>query len=289
MQIALIGHSGYIGRKLSIEIARRGDLLIKIDRDVLFNENRLLSAIKDSDVVINLAGENLIGRWTMAKKKSIYNSRINTTRALVQAINSLTVKPRLFINASAIGIYNGLVYADETTQNNEQSFIVKLCKDWEFEAKRANTIRVCLARFAVVLANDSAFVSKLRVLSFLGFYLKPGNKDFSLSFIGINDLVNAFYFLIDNENIKDSVNFAAPNKVSMQSIIYELKAKRFAFVLGIPTFLVRLVLGEAASVIFETVEVYPKRLLAAGFTFKEETVHKALQTVDNNKLFHVEH
>ena len=104
--IAISGASGFVGSSLNKYFSNLNYKVISISRDVLNNQEKLNEVISSSDIIINLAGANIINRWSESYKKLLYSSRIDTTSKIVNTINTITNKPKLLISTSAVGIYD---------------------------------------------------------------------------------------------------------------------------------------------------------------------------------------
>ena len=159
MTLALTGSSGFVGSYLKEYFSAKGYKIISINRDDFNNINALNEKILQADVIINLLGANIIQRWTDEYKKILYNSRIDNTKKIVEAINS-NDKKQVLLSTSAVGIY-----CDDEPNIEEEfkygnTFLTQICKDWEKEAQKANA-RVLICRFGVVLGNGGALKKML--------------------------------------------------------------------------------------------------------------------------------
>ena len=130
-KIAITGASGFVGTYLTKMLQNNGYQVATIRRTDLNNDEKLISIVDSCEVVINLAGANIIARWTQEYKKILYSSRIDTTKAILKAMNNCENKPKLFISTSAVGIYKNDIQYDETTNSLADDFLGNLCKDWE--------------------------------------------------------------------------------------------------------------------------------------------------------------
>ncbi|HEY3388340.1 MAG TPA: NAD-dependent epimerase/dehydratase family protein, partial [Prolixibacteraceae bacterium] len=158
MKIALSGGTGFIGKQLSAHLLRSGNELIVISRnDFAGGSNQLAKVINSADVIINLAGATVLQRWNDRNKQLILTSRVETTRLLVEAVgkNLPGLYPKIFINASAIGIYSNSGSHDETSSELSNDFLAMVCKAWESEttALRNEGIRLCIIRIGIVLGT----------------------------------------------------------------------------------------------------------------------------------------
>lgn len=281
MKIALSGGSGLIGNHLNYEFTRRGDEVINLDRSLYQPEQseRLAKVLADCQVVINLAGASINHPWTSKYKQEIYNSRILTTRALVTAINSLNVKPKLFISASAVGAYPPGVNCDESFTGYGTDFLATVCKDWEAEAARISPeVRLAITRFGVVLAADGgALPEMIRPYKYmLGGKIGNGNQGFP--WVHVDDLVGALMFIVENKELSGVINITSPERVTNEEFNHLLSRvlKRPAF-LFVPKWALRLVLGERANMLTSGQMVYPGKLFQYDYAFRYQSLKQALR------------
>lgn len=277
MTIAITGSSGFVGTYLQKYFKDKNYKIITIKRAELHQQNTLHDKISQADIVINLSGANIIQRWSKTYKKLLYQSRIDTTKAIVNAINTSN-KNQLFISTSAIGIYKNNILCDENNYNYAETFLAHICKDWEKEAKKAKA-RVVIFRFGVILGDGGAL--KKMLLPFkLGLGGKIGSGEQPFSYMHIHDLARAYEFVIHNHKLKGCFNLCSPYPSTNAKFTKALahKLNRFAF-LPLPTFVLKLIFGEGATLLSEGQKVYPKRLLQSGFVFDFETVEEILDNL----------
>lgn len=281
MKIAITGGTGFIGRHLAEYFKAANNELLFIGRKMLaLSAAELAAEILGCDVVINLAGEPVVGRWTKTKKEKILSSRIQTTRKLTEAVNMLSSKPGLFISASAIGIYNDKQIHDESSLNFGNDYLAEVCNLWENETDAlSKDVRKVIIRIGLVLGKDGGTLQKILPLFRLGLGGKIGSGRQMMSWIHIDDVVSAINFLIKN-NISGIVNLTAPKPVINFEFTKKLsrELKRPA-IFPVPVFALKLLFGEGAGVITQSSNVVPKRLLDAGFAFKFGTVESAFAEI----------
>jgi uncharacterized protein len=278
--IAITGASGFVGTHLNNFFSNLGFSIIAISRDILNNESKLKEIIQKSDVIINLAGANIINRWTPAYKELLYTSRIDTTKKIVTVLNNLKDKPRQLISTSAVGVYdNKDTYAENGNYAND--FLSNLCQDWEkeaFKAKNENT-KVSIFRFGIVLGKDGGAFSKM-ITPFrlgLGGIIGSGNQAFS--YIHIEDLLNAYKFVIEN-NIEDTFNLTAPKPTTNLLFTRALgKALRRPTIFPVPEFVLKLIFSEGAKVLTDGQDAIPKKLIDLGFKFKYKNIEETLKSL----------
>ena len=294
MKIFVTGGTGFVGKTLAPALVRSGHevtILTRAAKEESFGvswiegnptqEGRWQDAVKEHETVINLAGASIFTRWTEEAKKRIRDSRMLTTRRLVEAIEGGRVKT--FFSTSAIGYYG--FHGDEAIPEEAspgEDFLALLAKDWEAEAKEAEKkgCRVVITRFGIVLGEKGGALGQMIPLfnKYLGGPLGSGKQWFS--WIHIEDLVRAYLFLLEHPEISGPVNFTAPNPVRNKELSQWLGRTlgRPAF-LPAPGFMLRLVLGEFGSVLLEGQKVIPQKLLQAGFQFQYPEIAPALRQV----------
>jgi len=230
---------------------------------------------------VNLAGASIFNRWTDDYKRLILDSRVQTTRHLVQAIGLRQAGDRaVLVSASAVGYYGfrGDEALDESSPPGDD-FLATVCRAWEDEARSAEAYgaRVVRARLGIVLGEGGGALEKMLPLfrAGLGGPLGGGRQWFS--WVHRRDLAAALLFCLDAPDLAGPVNCTAPGPVTNREL-----AKALGRALGRPAFLpapgfaIRLALGEFGSVLLEGQRVLPKALLAAGFAFAHPGLDGAL-------------
>ncbi|MEI7499332.1 MAG: TIGR01777 family oxidoreductase [Bacteroidota bacterium] len=280
MILALSGTTGFIGQALIKKIRERGWTLRVIDRDsfLMTDEKFLSEKIEGADAVINLAGAPVARKWTPENKKEILDSRVNTTLKISNAINQSRQKPSVFISTSAIGIYDSLKTHNETSCSYADSFLAKVCIAWEREATNAEpSTRVVIFRIGLVLGSDGGALAKMHKPFSIGLGAKIGNGKQPVSFIHIDDLINAMIFTLDTPSIIGIVNAVSPFPSNNAEFSDKLgKVLGQPVWLTIPAFAMKLIYSEGAQVLLEGQKVLPEKLLDAGFRFKYPTIQNAL-------------
>ncbi len=268
MKIALTGASGFVGAALQkqfeecVIIARNDD------------EAAILKKLEAVDVVINLAGAPIIRRWSDPYKKVLLESRIETTRTLVRAINRSNVSR--FISTSAIGIYPDNTVCDEFTTETAGDFLGELAKKWETEALACHKPTTIL-RFGVILGREGGALAQMLTPFRLGVGGIIGSGKMMTSWISIDDLMKIYGFVIE-QRLSGIFNAVSPNPVSNYTFTKALGAALHRpTILPIPELALRLMYGEAASVLTGSKEVYPRALEEAGFVFDYPDIESALK------------
>lgn len=290
------GGTGFVGRFLGEELMKAGNYITIVTRDPsryrdteASNQKYIAwdevdSVMDKMDVVINLAGENLFGkRWTDPVKKKIYNSRIESTRALVDAMRASSRKPELFISVSGINVYGNrgdeLITEDSETGSD---FLAQVCIDWEKEAMVASDlgVRVAIPRVSVVLEKDGGVIEKM-YLPFLLFAGGPlGSGKQYMSWIHMKDLCRSFMHAIHNPEFSGIYNACSPEAVTMDEFAKTLgTVMNRPSIFRVPEFALKLILGESATPVLSSVRAQPKVLQVSGFEFEYGDLKLALADI----------
>lgn len=239
-------------------------------------------AVKEHDVIINLAGASIFSRWTAEQKAILRSSRIETTRNLMTALPADASKIT-FLSTSAVGYY-GFHDDEELTEQMPagNDFLARLAYDWEQEALRSEEkgARVVITRFGIVLGKNGGALGQMIPLFklFLGGPLGSGKQWFS--WVHMHDLAEAFGFLLHHQEIKGAVNLCSPQPVRNADLGKAIgKVLHRPSFMPAPGFMIKLILGEFGSVLLEGQRVIPCRLLDAGFKFKYPDIENALRNI----------
>lgn len=297
MKILITGGLGFVGTQLSMRLLEKGHGVTVVDHapqprpytpDAVTyvaadttTEGPWQDEVGRQDAVINLAGASIFGRWNKKTKKLIYDTRILTTKHVAAAMPE--EKNAVLCSASAVGYYG--FHGDEELREKDgagDDFLAGVCVDWEKEAQKAaeKGVRVVLTRFGIVLGKTGGALGQMipAFKKFVGGPLGSGRQWFS--WVHMEDLLRAFLFVLEYEDISGPVNFCAPNPVRNKDL-----AKALGKVLSRPSFVktpaltLRLALGEFGSVLLEGQKVLPGRLLEQGFKFQFPEIEGALQAL----------
>lgn len=281
MNILISGSSGFVGKKLRNNAMRKGHSIRVIAREDYQNKTSLHEKIQWASVIINLAGATIDKKWSESYKKEIYNSRINSTKAIVEGIQQCEKKPKLFISVSATGIYSSSKIQTEDDYTEAKDFLAQVCNDWEKVAMRASKeTRVVVFRLGVVLGKNGGVVRQMTSLFKLGLGAKISSGEQMMSWVHIDDVVNAFLYAIKNKQMEGIYNLCSPNPISNSEFTkaFAKALNRKAF-LTIPAFLIRLIYGERSKLLLEEKYILPKRLLEADFNFRNDTIQTAFKQI----------
>ncbi len=285
MHIVISGANGFIGSVLTQSLVNSGHTVASLKRvHSQTSDDEIVKQVQDADVIINLAGAPILGRWTEKYKKQILESRVVTTSALVRAVAMLDKKPELFISASAVGIY------DTERENNEynlcfaNNFLATVCKSWEQAASPvAQHCRLAVFRIGVVIAAQNGALKRMLPIFRLGLggTLAGGKQGFP--WIHIDDVIHAVKHAISNTKVSGVYNLVAPDMVNNKEFTMGLaKILRRPAIFPIPAIVLRLLFGEAHITLTSGQFVKPTRLIESGFEFNYPSLHRALQQVVND-------
>lgn len=283
INVAISGSTGLIGQALSNHLRAEGYEIISVKReDFQKGAVAVHDKIRNCQIVINLAGSPVIKRWTGKNKHKILESRINTTNLTVEAMQRMDIKPRLFINASAVGIYDDMNIHIENSKLIDGGFLGDVVQKWETAALKGGLFvkRLVLLRIGVVLSFSGGAVKKVwNVFRFgLGGYL--GNGKQKMAFVHIDDLCRIVQFLIENENVNGVVNAVAPaittNKEYSRALAGIFGWKHLFY---IPGFVLKILFGRAAIVLLRGQNVVPEKLITNGFIFRYHSIYDAVNAL----------
>jgi len=300
-KIVITGATGSIGRRLVQELTAGGDNVTIFTRDTKKVRDKITNEVnvvkwdyekpeewKDYlngiGAVVHLAGANLGGkRWSDSYKKLAYDSRIISTRNLVEAIKSLEKKPEVFVCANAVGIYGNRydeILDEVSILGND--FLADLCKDWESEAEKVEEygVRRVSIRTGLVLDNNDGLLKKLlpTFKLFLGGYLGNGRQWFP--WIHIEDVVEIYMHAIDNANINGAINAASPEIVTNKVFSKTLgKVVNRPALLPVPKIALRIISGELGNYVTDSQRINVDKILNSGYKFKFKNLEKALRDI----------
>jgi uncharacterized protein (TIGR01777 family) len=291
-KILVSGSSGLIGAALVPALQSNGYEVVRLVRGasasgrVGWDPARPLAPewVSGFEVIIHLAGESIVGRWTEAKKRRIRESRVQGTRALAAALAKAPQRPRLLISASAIGYYGNR--GEETLREDSSSgdgFLPEVCREWEAAAEPASKagIRAVQMRFGVVLSALGGALQKMLLPFRMGVGGKVGNGRQWMSWIAIDDLVGAIQHVIKTDTLRGPVNGVGPGPVRNAEF-----TKTLASVLSrpaifpMPGFAARLAFGQMADeLLLASQRVEPAKLMASGYVFQKPDLSTALEDI----------
>lgn len=296
MRIFITGGTGLIGSELAETLHSRGHRITVLTRNVKKAENKLgslvdfcpslnsLESLDEYEAIINLAGESIAGgRWTKKRKALMENSRWTITQKLTELIKKSKTAPHTFISGSAIGYY-GSQEDKILTENSkpEDEFPYRLCSRWEAFAKDAESskTRVCLLRTGIVLSARGGMLPVMAFPFKLGLGSIMGTGKQYISWIHINDMVNAIIFLLENKKEKGAFNMTSPEPVDNEAFSKILaKSLHRPCWFRIPSGLISAIMGEASTLILDGQRAVPQRLLEAGYNFEYTDLKETMSDI----------
>ncbi|MBK6532008.1 MAG: TIGR01777 family protein [Deltaproteobacteria bacterium] len=297
MRVGVVGATGFVGKALVAALTERGDAVVAFSRDpararktlARVADARSLEAITaegvaDLDAVVNLAGESIgAKRWDAEYKAAILESRVRTTRRVVDAIGAAGRRPQVLVNASAVGFYGprGDEEVTEATPSGAD-FLSGVCREWEREAERVSTfgVREVRMRLGVVLGDGGGSLEKMLLpfKMFVGGPVGDGRQWFS--WVHLADVVGAIVWALDHPTLHGAVNVTAPEPVRFRDFAEALGRRlRRPSWLPVPAFALRLAMGQMAEVVVTGQRAVPAALIADGYSFKYSRIDDALTTV----------
>lgn len=289
MNILLTGGSGLVGSKLTERLIENGHEVRILTREEnvqhpFYNWDKSKideKVFENLDGVIHLAGATISNRWTKSYKKEIYSSRIDTADLLYQYTKKLAPNLKFFISASGSSYYGQLtsdqIFIEEESAGTD--FLGKVCVDWEKAAYNFQDFgsRVVCLRTSLVLAKEGGALDMLKkpIKMYVGANLGDGKQ--WMPWIHIDDLVEMYVQSVDKQ-LSGSYNAAVPENVNHSTFnktLAEIMNKPF-FMPNIPSFLMRLALGEMSDLILKGSRLSAEKIIKTGFVFKYPTLNKAL-------------
>jgi len=285
MRVLIAGASGLVGQVLVRQLRLAGDEPIRLVRRAPADAGEMRwdpstgqldeAALSGIDAVVNLSGAS-IGKlpWSKAYKTQLVESRINSTRTLVEAINRASTMPRVFVSGSASGYYGDA----GDTQLNEDSplgsgFLADLCFKWESEARRVDpSVRLVIIRTAIVLSKTEGALSRVLPLVRLGIGGPLGNGRQWWPWISVTDEARAIIHLLHTETAAGPFNLVAPEPATCGQIIASLaKAAHRPYGVPAPGFALRMLLGLAADeMLLSSQRMSSAKLQGTGFEFEHK-------------------
>jgi hypothetical protein len=299
--VLITGGTGFIGKKLTERLLARGDRVTILTRDPSRAQGRLpkgavavawdperegpwFDEVARAQAVVHLAGENVAQRWTPEARRRIEQSRVVSTRLVVEAIGRAKDRPQALVSASGIGIYGARPpeeQLDESSRHGE-GFLVQVCERWEAEAKRAEEhgVRTTLLRIGIVLGEGGGPLEKM-ILPFKLFAGGPiGTGEQVVSWIHSDDIVGLILFALDDERARGPINAVSPNPVNGRELAVAIgRAMHRPSWFRTPKAMVQLVMGEAAEVVTTGQRVAPTRALELGYRFERPDLAPALASI----------
>jgi uncharacterized protein (TIGR01777 family) len=292
VRVLISGATGLIGTELAKQLTELGHTPVRLVRRVPRNQDEVyidagrgeldFSVMDSIDAVVNLAGATT-GKipWTKKYMKEIVDSRLQTTRLLVQAINASNNPPKVLISGSASGVYGdrGDELLDENAGKGE-GFLSDLAFAWEEEANKAKT-RVVLIRTTMVMSKKLGALGKLLPLIKLGVGGPLGSGKQWWAWISLEDQARAIIHLIENQKANGAFNITAPEPATCEQIVHALgKALHRPTFFRVPAWLMNLVIGVAAKeLLLCSQKMSAEKLISSGYKFNHPTLRGVVEYV----------
>jgi uncharacterized protein (TIGR01777 family) len=293
MKIVVSGSTGLVGSALQPVLVRAGHDVVPLvrrppapgERAIQWNPARGTidrAGLEGADAVIHLAGENVFGRWTPAKKNRIRDSRVLGTQLVSDALAGLNRRPRTLLAASAVGYYGDRGDEMLTEQSAPgEDFLAHVSREWEAATGAATRagIRVVNLRFGIVLTATGGALAKMLPPFRLGLGGHIGSGNQYVSWIAMDDVLAAMVFALSTETLVGPVNMTSPNPVTNRELAKALgKVLGRPAIVAVPSFALRMAFGpEGAGMLQSGQRVLPERLRAAGFRYRHETIEATLR------------
>jgi len=298
MRVLISGASGLIGTELQKQLLAQGHTPVVLVRRPATKPNELewnpsqgqldASALEDIDAIVNLAGATT-GKlpWTKKYKEELIQSRVESTKTIVQAIAKTKNKPQVLISGSASGIYGdtGDTLLVETAPKGK-GFLADLASAWEREAMKAPSgVRVALVRTTMVLSRELGALGRLLPLIRAGVGGKLGNGKQWWAWISLPDEARAIIHLINTPSASGPYNLTAPEPATCKQLVKALgKALKRPTIIPVPSFALKIAFREGAQeLLLCSQKMSASRLLATGFVFEHPTLQSACEWVTRSE------
>jgi uncharacterized protein len=292
--VSVTGSSGMLGSALVASLIADGHSVIRLIRreprpgECALRWDPSSGAVAQApnpalaDAVVHLAGANVASRWTAARKRLIHESRVVTTRRLVETLSRLPNPPAVFVSASAIGYYGHRGDEILTEESGPGTgFLAEVAREWEAASAPAivRGVRVVNLRIGIVLSPARGALAKMLLPFRLGLGGAYGGGAQWMSWIALEDVIGAFRHVLATETLRGPINAVAPAPVTNAEFTRTLaRVLRRPTLLPMPASALRLVLGEMAELLLSSQRVTPSRLQASGYTFRHPTLEDALRS-----------
>jgi len=299
-KILIGGGTGLVGSNLKRQLEEKGHEVFILSRSNKNNDPHIitwnLSAQEmdlgglQPDIVINLTGAGIADKpWTKQRKKILIDSRVDSTAVFQKYIENSLIKPEVYLSASAVGIYGdrGDEELDENAaEGNADSFLVHCCQLWEEAVNKLTGIvdRVLILRIGLVLSNQGGALEKMVLPVKMGGAAYFGNGNQYYPWIHIDDLSRSIIHLIEDERSSGIYNGVGPKPQSMKTFMKVLKKhfRSWALSMPVPSFFLKVAMGEMSKILLNSNRVIPKRLIESGFSFKFNTLDEAINNLKSN-------
>ncbi|MDP2386418.1 MAG: TIGR01777 family oxidoreductase [Bacteroidota bacterium] len=295
-KVLITGASGLIGHSLTELLLTKGHSVVHLGR-----KENLTSPVKcykwqiekgyidpkafeNIDTIVHLAGAGITDkRWSAERKKEIVDSRVQSGKLLVEEMNKRKDQIKTFVGASAIGIYgaitNDTIYTEDMPPHTD--FMASICSQWEnsYAGIDEFACKKCIIRIGVVLSEKGGALVKMNKTAKMGIMSPLGTGKQYMPWIHMDDLTNLFFEAITNPSYKGIYNAVAPQHLTNRefSIALTRALGKKMWAPKVPSFILKLILGEMAVIVLEGSRVSAEKILRQGFTFKHKEIDIALK------------
>lgn len=302
--VLITGGTGLLGKALGQALVEKGYRVIVLTRNTggrpavaglsyaewdVERQTIDSRAISEADHIIHLAGAGVAEkRWTRRRKQEILSSRVQSSRLLIRSLQEIANKVRTVVSASAIGWYGpdkeGPMHSGFTEDEPAApDFLGTTCKQWEESIHPVTALqkRLVLLRIGIVLSRKGGALKEfIRPLRF-GIAAVLGNGKQVVSWIHINDMVRMFIAAIENDKLTGVYNAVAPGPVTNKELVIQLAKSRGKFYIPfrVPSFILKMVLGEMSQEVLKSTTVNGEKILAAGFEFNYPSIDRAFSSM----------
>ena len=296
--ILVSGASGFIGRRLCNALFEKGHDYTALSRApaaaaaTLPHAKRVEawrpeaepvppSVLSNIRAVVHLVGETVAGKWNAEKKRQVRESRVISTYRLVESLSKAETKPSVLVCASAIGYY-GEGGDNEFTEDSPpgDDFLAELCQAWEAEAQKAETagIRAVQVRIGLVLGKDGGVLQPMLTPFKMGVGGKLGSGKQWMSWVHLDDVIGIILYALENPQISGVLNATAPVPIRNTDFTKTLgRVLKRPTLFRVPTFALKLKLGEFTEFVLMSQRVLPKKTLSSGYEFRHTDLESALR------------
>jgi uncharacterized protein len=297
--VLITGGTGLVGKALCTQLVQKGYNVIVLTRHLQANTQASIKfakwnvknkeidieALQQADYIIHLAGAGVMDKkWTEAYKTEIVNSRVESAALIVEKLQQHSNKVKAVISASAIGWYNPNEILHTEDEPADNSFLGNTCRLWEESIQPVTALgkRLVKLRIGIVLSkNGGALKEFMQPLKF-GVAAILGSGKQIISWVHINDLCRMFLHAIETENMSGAYNAVAPEPVTNKTLTLTLAKKmkgKFYLPLHVPTFILKLMLGQRSIEILKSAAVSSKKIEATNFSFQFKNIDTALENI----------
>lgn len=279
MKVLITGGTGLIGQALTANLKSDGHEVVILSRNPRHGvawDGKTSAGWADhlngADAIVNLAGASIDNRWTEAYKKQIRESRVNAGKAVTEAIQAVANKPKVLIQASAVGYYGARqdeVITEDASAGSD--FLASVCRDWEGASAEVEKegVRRAVIRTGIVLSTKGGALARLLPIFKMGGGGPVGSGKQYYPWIHIGDVVGAIRFLIETPEAKGVFNLSAPNPVKNSEFSKALgKALNRPAFAPAPAIALKALFGEMSTIILDGQRAIPERLQALNYTFR---------------------